>query len=261
MARPSPDQSLIGDLEKAHYVAADEQVEKLARLYTKTTEAGERVRGSYLRILVAAAQERLKALPAKKKFARRLSQTEIGQQLPVVEEVHGRFYIAVLRGVTTPDVTDHENLEEQERTRRALERNRRSGFARSAKSTLVAFVKAGGDIRQLIADEVSKTSLRQYITTVEPPSASTEVLEARITRGALHIEEIARELADKDKLAATSTVEVAMRKLAALLAELGGRGPTPKPDVAMREGRPLDLGETGVFFPMPIAPPDARLAS
>lgn len=153
---------------KAHYVATEQQVEQLAGAqYTASTEV-EGYNNTYLRVLVVDVQSQV----GTKKRGRTLA---IDAQLTVVTQSHDKFYPAVLRGVTTPDVDsdvlDHETgkpLLPPERSRRALERNRRSTFARTAKTTLVNFVKGGGDVRTLDAETVTKARLRAAIAPPEP---------------------------------------------------------------------------------------------
>jgi len=157
-------------LAKAHYVATEAQVEQLAAAqYTATMEV-EGHNLTYLRVLVVGVQAQV----GTKKRGR---QPTVDAQLTVVENVHTKFYAAVLRGVTTPDVAAEDGLEPVERSRRALERNRRSTFARSAKTTLVNFVKGGGDIRGLDAATVSKASLRAAIKPPEPANRMERSLE------------------------------------------------------------------------------------
>lgn len=145
-------------IERAHYVATDMQVEQLAAARWLLSAQEEGLNGTYLRVLVVGCQAEL--------GTKRRGKPSITSQLAVVEKIHGRFYAAVLRGITTADIVADDTQEPAERSRRALERNRRSTFARSAKTTLANFVRGGGDVRTLDAPTVSKAQLR---AAGEPP--------------------------------------------------------------------------------------------
>lgn len=145
-------------IERAHFVATDAQVEQLASARWTLAAQEEGLNGTYLRVLVVGCQSEL--------GTKRRGRPSSTSQLAVVDKIHIRFYAAVLRGITTPDIVADDTQEPAERSRRALERNRRSTFARSAKTTLVNFVRAGGDIRTLDPPTVSKAQLR---AAGEPP--------------------------------------------------------------------------------------------
>jgi len=145
-------------IKRAHYVATEAQVETLAAAHWNVAIQLEGSNSTYLRVVLVGAQAEL--------GKKRGRQPSAQSQLAVLEKVHERFYAAVLRGVTTPDIAKEEGLEATESSRRALERNRRSTFARSSKTALANYAKAGGDLRGLVPDEVTKASLRAAI---EPP--------------------------------------------------------------------------------------------
>lgn len=164
--------TIIQKLEANPAGATDSQVEQLAQArYTSSIET-TRTDGIYLHVLVAGCQGKLGPL-------RRGRGPSAASQLAVLEGVHDRFYAAVLRGITTPDVTPEDGLEPAEAQRRTLERNRRSTFARTAKATLVAYAKGGGDIRALDAKTVSKAQLR----TAVGPAPTGDKTAQRIQRG------------------------------------------------------------------------------
>ena len=148
-------------IAKAHYVATEQQVEQLAASQYAASQEVEGHNNTYLRVVVVGVQAEV----GTKKRGRSPTRDA---QLTVIEKVHERFYAAVLRGVTTADIANEDGLLPPEKSRRALERNRRSTFARTAKTTLTNFVKAGGDIRTLDAETVTKRSLRDAIAPPEP---------------------------------------------------------------------------------------------
>lgn len=231
---------VVEALAKSHFIATDDQVEVLARMNVSGIQTLENVGGSYLKVLVAGLQKAGKPAGRGRK---------IGEILDALGQVHERFYAAVLRGITTPDVADDETLDKELRTARSLERNRRSNFARSAKSLVNKFIDSGGDIFTLNASTVTKSELQAFVLSMRQRSqASGVTLEHKAQLAMTRVEEAARELADDDKDAAVAMVSETMAKLTNLLSELG-RDFTTKTLVAVKEHRPLKLGE-GMFWPM-----------
>lgn len=228
------------ELVKAGFLATDKQVEQLAGKYLSGLQSQDAVKGTYLKVLVAGT---IKAVPVNAKTP---NPSEV---LKFLDETHEHYYAAVLRGVNTSDVRDDDKLEQAERTLRSLERNRRSNFARSAKSLLVTYVKASGDLFALKPESVTKQELQAYITAMrERIHESPETLEHKANLASDRTEELVRQLADNDEDAAIKVIQTAMNKLAGLLAELGKKS-TRKTIVAVKEHRPLQLDE-GLFWPM-----------
>lgn len=233
---------VVEALAKSNFVASDEQIETLARLNLTGLQQTDNVRGSYLKVLVAGVQKAI-GKPAAR-GARKLSEAA-----EVLAQVHERYYAAVLKGITTPDVADDESLDRDARTARSLERNRRSNFARSAKSLVNKFIDSGGDVMTINATTVTKTELQSFVLSMRQKLQATGVtLEHKAQLAMARIDEAARELADEDKEAAVTLVSETMAKLTNLLSELG-RDFTTKTLVAVKEHRPLKLGE-GMFWPM-----------
>lgn len=143
--------AVMEDIEQAHYIVTDDMVRRLARLYVQGEQYLNAVRGSYLRILLAAVQTE-----AKKAKMKRLVNSAA---LRLIGECHGRLYAVVLDEVSTEDVRTGAELGVEENRRRSLERNRRSNFARSAKSTLVKWIRKGGRVSDLDVGKVTKSAL------------------------------------------------------------------------------------------------------
>lgn len=127
--------NIISTLEKSGYEASEPQVEALAREVVHGTSAD----GTYLRVLVVAAQASLG--PAKRKL-------RAPRQRAAVDKAHKRLYPAVVRGVKTLEASQREV-------------QRRATFARTAASTLRSFAERGGDLRGLVVAEVTKAKLRR----------------------------------------------------------------------------------------------------
>jgi hypothetical protein len=156
--------TILTKLEHGHYVMTEAQVESLALERYNNAAVVLRADSTYLKGLVVAAQAKL--------GNGRKTRVKINAeaQHTVLNEVHERFYAAVLRGVTTHDVASDDALDSKEKQRRSLERNRRSAFARSAKSTLSAYITAGGDLRTLDVEAVTKAALRKAIARPNQPT-------------------------------------------------------------------------------------------
>lgn len=220
--------SAIDKLESAHYVATDAQVEALAHeMYTTNTRV-QRIDGAYLRVLLVGCQAQLGAAVSK----RRKSAGDIDAQMTVLNATHDRFYAAVLRGVTTPDIAADAALEPDERQRRSLERNRRSIFARTAKSTLAAYVRAGGDLRSVEADKATKASLRAFVR-----PASTSPADAVTRTHTAFIKAITQRCADNPD-EAREMIERTLTELRAILKDLAAEpAPVESPAAGRRAVR------------------------
>lgn len=149
--------SIVERLEASNYLANEQQVEALAHeCYSGQARVG-RADTTYLKVLVAGCQSALGQHRGKRVSGPKV--TDI--QLNTIGSVHDTYYMAVMRGITTQDIIHDDNLPADERQSRALERNRRSAFARTAKSTLVGFVRAGYDLRDLVVSTITKSQLRE----------------------------------------------------------------------------------------------------
>lgn len=143
---------------KSKYALSEMQVENLARESSEATVAVERVGLTYLRVILVGLQAVTGGGKGYKPVRRLVNGTKAAH-LEALEGVHKKFYAAVLRGVTTPDIAPKEGLPMAEQQARTLARNKRSNFARSAKSTLASFIRVGGDVRTLDPDTVTRDPL------------------------------------------------------------------------------------------------------
>lgn len=141
---------------KNRYSMTDIQVETFARDMVASVDAVNAGRTTYLRVLVNHCQATLGKVKRGK--------TLTGEtQLSVLGDVADRLYAAVLRGITTPEIAPDEGLDKAEATRRSIERNKRSTFARSAKSVLASWINAGGDMRALDVETVTRDPLMAQV--------------------------------------------------------------------------------------------------
>lgn len=202
-------------IEKAHYVASEHDVELLAASHLACNDAAKRADGYYLRILVAALQAKFDGI----KHRRKAAKADLEAHANLLTETHQRFYPYILKGVTTPEVADDPTLHDNDRRLRSLMRNARSGFARSTASTLLGFIRAGGDIRGLDVETVTKTSLRMWTRASTAEGANPQV--DRINSAMKRVERDARNLMAEDPDEARNTVEDCIARLQRILDELG----------------------------------------
>lgn len=221
--------NIVQKIEKAHYVATEHDVELLAAEHLANVTAANHSDGSYLRILIAAMQSQFGSNGRKRK----LTATDQAQHIAQLATIHGRLYPHVLKGVTTPEVVEDETLDPDTRRARAAIRNNRAGFARSAASTLKAWVLAGGDVRGLDIGTTTKTELRAFTRAhVDPAGARRDPAHAATVSLVTRL----RTLATTDPDAARVSAEEAMQELQKVLDELE--------EAPKREGQHV---ESGVF--------------
>lgn len=158
-------------LAKTGYIASEATLKTLAQQYVTGADAADEVRGVYLKVLVAHSLREASNLSRK-----RLTQADAQGS---VAAAHALLYAIVVDAVTTPDIAADDSLEKEERSRRSRERNRRTTFARTSKSTLLAFVKAGGRLVTLDPATVTKEQLRTVAQQArQGPKAIVDQLKA-----------------------------------------------------------------------------------
>lgn len=138
---------LLHSIETRGYAATDNEVIALAG----SVATGIAATGTYLRVLVAAIQARL--------GGRRRRASPSVDVLGALEAEHARLYSLVLAGVGPADLD-------------MQERNRRATFARTAASTVRAFIKGNGDVVNLVPAEVTKNQLRKAVA---PPEVGNRI--------------------------------------------------------------------------------------
>ena len=225
------------------YLATDAQVRELALLSWSSNDAVSSTRGTFLRVELASLQAALMGSP-KQRAGGKPQSFEKDAVLSTLNDVHSRLYALVLDAVVTDDIKDAPKLRQAEKTRRAQERNRRSNFARSAKSTLLGFIRAGGNICSLVVPQVSKAQIAAETAKRKPQPDQAEQAERIANRMAKQIENI-RE--DDHELA-----QMIAQKLTMVLAPVTVEKTTKSPAKSVETGTPLQLGE-GIFLPMPAA--------
>jgi len=193
-------------LAKNGFIATDAVLKSLARDYVAGANAAEDVKGTYLRVLVAHSQRETASLARK-----RVTQADA---LGAVAAAHGAMYAVILDAVTTPEIAADDSLPAEERQQRARERNRRTTFARTAKSTLTSFIKAGGRLVALEPATVSKEQLRSYSSVArEGPQTVADQVAATESR----LEKLIAALKAENPEAAQEAVQSLQMKLQAIV--------------------------------------------
>lgn len=189
------------------YLISDAAIATLAKEYVTGIASIEKVRGNYLRALVAHSQAAC--------FGTKRLTTE--KTLDLVQKVHERLYGIVLSAITTADIAPDAEAPAEEQHRRALERNRRSNFARSAKSTLDAWIQFGGKLKDLRPEDVTKEGLRRG--SGESDRSSPDRLVRSTDRTLRRLEKLVTELVAVDRDAASRVYEELIEKLGPLVAK------------------------------------------
>lgn len=229
---------IIETIALAGYDATEEQVEMLARANISAIKTNDQISGSYFRILLTASHNALRPKHQGKRV----------DVLEIVSATEAPLYAAVLRGITTSDVAPDPTQVPAERQRRALERNRRSAFARSAKSIIVNFIKAGGDLRKVDVEDTSKDRMRQMSLDLKPPAKSEDQISEFIESTLDSLKRAILRLSKLDKDQAVEVGRGTVSTLAMVLSKLGvERAASPKQ--AVKEQRPIEL-EGMDFWPV-----------
>ena len=220
--------NILSKIEKAGYLVTGTDVEALAALHLANVDAASGTDGQYLRIMLASVKAKHPATVGRRRL---LTDIDRAQHVATLAEAHGRLYPFVLKGITTPDVEDRPELDAESRRARAVVRDSRAGFARSAASTVKAWIKAGGDIRGLDVATATKTALRAFTRSQVAPAAAVHD-PARSALGRLT--GAIRTMATEDPEAARAATEAALAELRQLLALLDE--PTPREGKIVHDG-------------------------
>lgn len=239
--------TIVQTIEKRAYLIKDtSDIEALAR----AALLGDQIPGTYLRALIATAQVRMGMdEPRTAALRGRIGPPEDAEaDLEVLKAVHSEFYAAVLTAVTTPDIASTAGLRKAEASRRAKERNRRSNFARSAKSTLAKFIKSGGNVRGLCVTSVTKRQVRDMTSKAGGVELS---METRAKRFAARMVRQLEGLHEQDTDLAQMALQQALMQLSSRSAEWYGTKPTTSVKRAVEQGQLLKTAD-GLFWPVSV---------
>lgn len=225
--------NIITKIEQSKFLATEADVEAMARARQDGTEFDGQAQGTYLRVLVALTANAIGGKTAhlsrrRGKAATSLTPSEIADHLVALEKVNSMCNGAVVKAVITRDIEASEQLAPAEAKRRALERNRRTNYARTAASAVRAFIQAGRDVRDVELRTVTKAWLRDMATANSPVAAT--VTTARIlrtaTRAGERIVAEAEELAGVDPLKAEELLSAVVAMLQETIDKIN-RGEVP----------------------------------
>lgn len=176
-------------------------IRALARRAVEGRTAVLEARGEYLRALVGSAQLELAKTPDLNHMA-------------AVKAVHRKFYPVVQEATATPDIKLDKKQAPAERKRRALERNRRTNFARSAYGTIRRWLRAPGhDLTKLDAMKVTKSQLLNEAPPTRKHALTPQRIKARADRLVDQLVGFAKQVAKADAEQAMTVLREAMDRL------------------------------------------------
>jgi hypothetical protein len=235
--------TLIAQIERKNYLATPAEVETLASERATASHGTATADSAYFRILLAATQNEIAGnltLRPKRGAAPVLAPEDTAAHLKVFEALNKTYYAAVLKG-SEHALPDSAGEGTDGRNAKALARNRRTNYARTAASAIRGYIRNGHDIRRLAVPQATKAALRS--ATPDRAAAPEVTLERASARLFAKIEE----LGAKDESVARAILQRLMQRGAPLLSKLGVRS-TTKPETAIAEMRPLKT-PSGSFFP------------
>lgn len=214
------------------------EIRALARQSVEGRQAIATARGAYLRALVETTQAEIGG------------KADQAAQLGALKTVHRKFYPVVQEATTTPDIVHSNKSPPGERKRRALERNRRTNFARSAYGTIRRWLRASGnDLMRLDAQKVTKSQLLNEAPPTRKHALTKERIQARAGKLITNLLGFTRQLAKLDEQQAADVVDDAIEQLVRLRA--ANMKVTTDAHTATQEQRPLRLGGA-IFWPTDI---------
>lgn len=177
------------------FIATVANVEALAREHATSHNAANRTGATYLSILIACTQQRIAAGSARR----------TKNALDALEAIHKELYPGVLKGVAVKGES-------------TVETSRRATFARTNKSTLAAYLKAGKPLSELNPHDTSKRWLRAAIA---PPPAENRTARILDNSKESIVRAVQRE-AKQDLIGAKRNLSLLIDELVSQLDELNG---------------------------------------
>lgn len=145
------DPNILAMIEADLYLADDIRTRTLVEAIHATSEVGHKLQGAYFRILLARTVSDMKI---------RKENAE-----PCLARQHKAMYKQVTSVVITPDIAADSKDSSIEKERKYQERQSRTKFASTAKSTIASALKVGIDITSLDLKTINKNAL--YAQTVD----------------------------------------------------------------------------------------------
>jgi hypothetical protein len=225
------------------HIATDAEIRTMAQHYVDARASGENVRATYLRALAARTIGEIGA-PVRANAAKAAKLTEEARvaHLAALEVAHAKLYAIVV------DVAER-SLDGVPSKDRALEKNRRTNFARTARYAVRSYIKAGRDITALAPARITKVGLAIRAT---PAPRSPKRLRGRVERLSKSFMAALLELGEADSEGAAAELDTLIGQMATQLATLGTQAPVRDPARAAREHAPLKVGKQ-LFIPTQTA--------
>lgn len=242
---------ILAILAQRHYVANDQQIRTLAQAYCDAQERASQVNGTFLRVLIAGTQIAMGTQPRLRASRDKLPDFDVTEDLRTLNKVHLHYYEVILDAIVTDDIRDNPKLRQAEKSRRAMERNRRTNFARTAKATLVAYVRAGGNVRSLVVPTVTKASLRAFAEQARSKEVAKQEPKERVQTFVDRIMTRVEALRKDDEAIAADVAQLLILQLTDVAK---CEKFTKSPKKAADEGIPLEL-EGRIWLPLPPAEP------
>lgn len=235
-------------LEQNGYVATPDDIREITQESLSARSALVGTGMTYLRALVGTSQSQLGMPQAKRRTVPApMTPEEVKRQLEVIEEVHERFYEAVMKVVSSVPLQDEERSIE-----RRLVYASRANFARSAKATLRAWILSNNNLRGLVAAKVTKYALQAEIAKSGGSQDTRAPSEKRlVTQADRILKRIQMAGTPEDSI---RLLEVVISRFVAGLSDLGVETTTKLEDAL--QNHKLFGTKTGVFFPVQV--PEAR---
>lgn len=170
-----------------NFAVSDADVTKMIAAVIVSEATGDAGRSTYLRSLAASIQVELGGKPLTAPPRGRVKRIDPEEALAALTTVNARFYALVLTAI------DGKELD-------AKTRNAKSGFARSAASTLRSALKWGLNPLSIVIPDVTKESLRSWTAEHRPPPVVDTAAGIKRARALIRqLSEFIEPLTDRDK--------------------------------------------------------------
>src|SRR5581483_6108810 len=176
-------------------------------------------RGAYFRALIETTQAELAETKPDARDAR--------GQLTALRLVHKKFYPVVQEATTTEDIEHNPRLSKEERRRRALIRNRRTNFARTAYGTIRRWLRAPNhDLMTLNTAKVTKADLLADAPPTRKHALTPERVQARADSLIDRVVSYAKQVAKMDPMQGARVLSEAVERLYQHMTTIGIRSTT-----------------------------------
>lgn len=224
-------------IETNQYIASTADVEKLTLTILEADIASTGARGTFLKAVVGTTQAELGSPPRMRSAkANRLDETETAEHLKAFEVVSKRFMEAVNKAAEALAPKPDSDMMRS-----------RTGFARSALSTVRGYIRAGNDVRALAAHKTTKAALAT-------PKAKRKFTVDSLKRRAVSMTEELVSIAKNLQAANNAEARETVTNILAQLARAAGlTAHTSKdPETAIEAGEAFHT-KTGIFLPIDLA--------